>query len=96
MVKRQFISEMETRLKDFEGKLERLAETSAPKSEHGRLERAKTYYFLKASHAELCEKLRRAKYAPDESWREFKHSMGLVYEDMARQMAGAQEPETEG
>jgi len=100
MVRQQFVSEMQTRLKEFEGKLARLAESPAPRNEQARLERAKTYYFLKASHAELCEKLRQAQYAPDESWREFRNSLELIYEDMARQLAGqragAEEPEAEG
>ena len=93
MVRKQYISEMERKLREFEEKLAQLAEKPAPKSENARLERLKTYYYLKASHAELCEKLRQAQYTPDESWREFKNSLELVYEDMARQMAGAEDPD---
>ncbi len=88
MVRQRFVSDMQTRLREFEDKLARLAEGPAPRSESARLERLKTYYYLKACHAELGERLREEQYTPDESWREFKNSLELVYEDMARQLAG--------
>ena len=87
MARQQFLSEMETKLKEFDLKMERLAAHPTPRDEGAKLEREKTYFFLKASRAELREKLRQAQYTPDESWREFKGSLENLYEGMAQQMA---------
>ena len=86
MVRQEFLSGMQEKLREFDEKLERLALGSAPKSESARLEREKTYSFLKASRAELSERLKQAQYTPDASWQEFKDAMQRVFEDMARRL----------
>lgn len=86
MVRQEFLSGMQARLKEFDEKLERLALRPAPKGEGARLEREKTYYYLKASRAELAERLKQARYTPDASWQEFKDAMQRVFEDMARRL----------
>ncbi|MDP2848803.1 MAG: hypothetical protein Q8O35_11525 [Humidesulfovibrio sp.] len=89
MVRQEFLSEMEQKLRQFDEKLERLAARPRPKSEHARLEREKTYFYLQASRAELRERLKQTEYAPMESWREFTQSMRKIYENMARRMDSA-------
>lgn len=86
MVRQEFLSGMQEKLKEFDEKMERLALRPVPKGESARLEREKTYCFLKASRAELSERLKQAQYTPDESWQEFKGSMQRVFEDMARRL----------
>lgn len=89
MVRQEFLSEMEQKLRQFDEKLDRLAARPRPKSEQARLEREKTYFYLQASRAELRERLKQAEYAPTESWREFTQSMRNIYENMARRMDSA-------
>lgn len=89
MVRQEFLSEMEQRLRQFDERLDRLAARPKPKGERARLEREKIYFQLQASRAELRERLRMAEYAPVESWREFTESMNQVYENMARHMESA-------
>lgn len=86
MVKQQFMSEMETRLKDFDEKMEKLAARPRPKSEHARMELEKTYYFLKARRDELRDQLKAAEAATDDGWHPFKAKAEKVYQDMVRYM----------
>lgn len=84
MPRQLFIHEMEQKLRELDEKLDRLAARPAPQSERGRLERIKTQLHLKASKAELAERLRQVLHTPDESWLEFKDSMQRMYESMVR------------
>lgn len=86
MVRQQFMTEMDVRLKEFDDKLARLAARPRPKSEQARMEREKTYYFLKARRDELRDQLQQAQATPDDGWHKFKASMERVYEDMVRYM----------
>ncbi|MBU1041893.1 MAG: hypothetical protein KKF77_12410 [Proteobacteria bacterium] len=86
MVRQQFMSEMETRLKDFDAKMDRLAARPRPKSEKARMELEKTYYFLKAKRDELREQLMSAEAGTDDAWHKFKAATEKVYEDMVRYM----------
>lgn len=95
MARQMFINEMEQKLREFDEKLERLAAGPEPKSERGRLERVKTQLHLRASKAELAERLRQALRTPDESWNEFKDSMQRMYENMARHVDGSAAPDTD-
>jgi hypothetical protein len=89
MAKQMFINEMEQKLREFDEKLERLAARPEPRSERGRLERVKTQLHLRASKAELAERLRQAMHTPDESWHEFTDSMRRMYDNMARNVDGS-------
>lgn len=95
MARQMFINEMEQKLREFDEKLERLAAGPEPRSERGRLERVKTQLHLRASKAELAERLRQALRTPDESWHEFTDSMRRMYENMARHVDGAAASEEE-
>jgi len=89
MARQLFIHEMEQKLQEFDEKLERLAASPEPRSERGRLERVKTHLHLRASRAELAERLRQTLRTPDESWCEFKASMQRMYDNMARHLDGS-------
>lgn len=97
MLRQQFLTEMEARLRQFDERLDRLAARPQPKSQRARQERERIYFHLQASRAELRERLRQAGYAPNESWREFKEAMQSVYDGMARRLdeAAAEEPDGE-
>ena len=86
MVRQQFMTEMEVRLTEFDDKLARLAARPRPKSEQARVEREKTYYFLKARRDELRDQLAQAASTPDDAWHKFKASMEKVYGDMVQYM----------
>ena len=86
MARQQFMTEMEARLKDFDDRLARLAARPRPKSEQARMEREKTYYFLKARRDELREHLAQAAATPDAGWGKFKASVERVYQDMVQYM----------
>jgi len=86
MAKQQFMSEMETRLDDFDQKMERLKARSKPKSEKARAELEKTYFFLKAQRDELRDQLKTAEATPDDAWHAFKASVEKVYQDMVHYM----------
>ena len=86
MVKQQFMSEMETRLAEFDVKLERLAARPRPKNEKARMELEKTYYFLKARRDELRDQLKAAEATPDDGWHKVKAAVEKVYQDMVRYM----------
>jgi hypothetical protein len=93
MVRQQFLSEMESKLREFDERLDRLAARPKPKSERARQERERIHFHLLASRAELRERLRQAGYTPDESWREFKDAMQGVYEGMAQRLEAARHAE---
>jgi hypothetical protein len=86
MVKQQFMNEMETRLKAFDEKMEKLKARPKPKSEHARAEIEKTYFLLKARRDELRDQLKAAEAAPGEGWQKFKATTEKVYADMVRYM----------
>ncbi len=86
MVKQQFMSEMEIRLKEFDEKMEKLAGRPRPKSEKARMELEKTYYFLKARRDELRDQLKAAEATPDDGWHKVKAAVEKVYLDMVRYM----------
>lgn len=89
MVRQQFLSEMEQKLRAFDERLDRLAARPLPKSPRARAERERLHFHLLAGRAELRERLRHAGYAPDESWREFKEAMQSVYDGLARRLEDA-------
>lgn len=97
MLRQQFLSEMEARLRQFDERLDRLDARPQPKSQRARQERERIHFHLLASRAELRERLRQAGYTPNESWREFKQAMQSVYDGMARRLedAAAEEPDDE-
>jgi protein tyrosine/serine phosphatase len=80
------MNEMETRLKDFDEKMNKLAARPRPKSEKARMEMEKTYYFLKAKRDELRNQLMSAEDDTDDGWHRFKAATEKVYEDMVRYM----------
>ncbi len=86
MVKQQFMSDMETRLKEFDEKMAKLSARQKPKSEQARMELEKTYFFLKAKRDELRDQLKAAEAAPSDGWLKFKTSVEKVYEDMVQYM----------
>ena len=86
MVKQQFMSDMETRLKDFDEKMARLLARPKPAAEKARLELEKTYFFLKAKRDELRDQLKAAEAAPSDGWLKLKASVEKVYEDMVQYM----------
>jgi len=86
MVKQEFLAEMESRLEAFDAKMAQLAARPKPTGERARLEREKTYFFLKAKRDELREQLKQAESTADEGWNKFKASVEHVYADMVRGM----------
>jgi hypothetical protein len=86
MVKQQFLSDMEQRIRAFDEQLERFSARPRPKSEKARMELEKTYYFLKARRDELRDQLKAAEASPDDGWHKLKAAAEKVYEDMVRYM----------
>jgi hypothetical protein len=86
MVKQEFLSEMEAKLKVFDAKMAQLAARPKPQGERANLEREKSYYFLKARRDELRDQLKQAEATPDDGWHKFKASVERVYEDMVQTM----------
>ena len=76
MSKQEFLSEMQAKLKEFDAKMSQLSARPKPKSEHARLEREKTYYFLKAKRDEIRDQMKLAEKATEEAAGAFKTSMG--------------------
>ncbi|MDR3641798.1 MAG: hypothetical protein P4L39_10800 [Humidesulfovibrio sp.] len=87
MVRQEFLSEMEAKLQAFDVKMAQLAARPKPQSERGKMEREKSYYFLKARRDELRDQLRQAEAGPgDDGWNKVKTSIERVYEDMVHTM----------
>ncbi|OIO06158.1 MAG: hypothetical protein AUJ49_00210 [Desulfovibrionaceae bacterium CG1_02_65_16] len=86
MVKQEFLAEMEAKLEAFDAKMAQLAARPKPKGERARLEREKSYFFLKAKRDEIRDQLKQAETAGDDGWSKFKTSVEHVYADMVRGM----------
>jgi multidrug resistance efflux pump len=86
MVRQQFLSEMEQKLRAFDERLDHLAARPLPRSPRAQAERERQHFHMLAGRAELRERLRHAGYTPDESWRDFKEAMQSVYDGLARRL----------
>ncbi len=86
MSKQEFLSEMQAKLKEFDVKMAQLSARPKPKGEHARLEREKTYYFLKAKRDEIRDQMKLVEKATEEAAGAFKTSMKRIYDDMVRVM----------
>ena len=86
MVRQEFLAEMEAKLEKFDANMAQLAARPKAQSERAKLEREKTYFFLKAQRDELREQLRQAEATSDDGWNKFKVSVERVYKDMVHTM----------
>lgn len=86
MSKQEFLSEMQAKLKEFDAKMTQLSARPKPKGERARLEREKTYYFLKAKRDQIRDEMAQAEKATEESASAFKASMECIYADMVQVM----------
>lgn len=86
MARQQFMTEMEAKLVEFDERMSRLAARPKPSGEQARLEREKTYCFLKARRDELRDQLKAAEAAKDDGWHPIKAAVEKLYLDMVRYM----------
>ena len=86
MPREQFISEMESKLNEFDKKLVQLEARPRPKAEKARQEYEQAYHNIRKHQDTLRDQLRQAANTTDDGWQSFKNSVERVYDDMVRYM----------
>lgn len=86
MPRQQFISEMETKLSEFEKRMTLLAARPKPSGEKARLAYEEAYHTLRKQQDTLRSRLRQAANTTDDGWQGFENSVATVYDDMVRYM----------
>ncbi|MDO9632556.1 MAG: hypothetical protein Q7I92_11710 [Humidesulfovibrio sp.] len=86
MTRAQFISDMESKLYEFDKKLIQLEARPKPKDEKARLAYEETYHTLRKHQDTLHSQLRQAANTSNDKWQGFKNSLQSVYDDVVRHM----------
>jgi hypothetical protein len=82
-MKTSFITAMEARLKELDGKMEMAAGRLKQSAEADKLDSQKQYFYYKALRSQLLDKIASAQAGPDEDWEVHKAAMETVYNEMA-------------
>ncbi len=82
-MKTAFITALEARVRELDGKLEAAAGRIKQSAEADKLDSQKQYFYYKALRAQLQEKIAQAQAGPDEDWDSHKAALETVYNEMA-------------